>query len=113
MKYVPTIALVLTASLAAPAAAMTCDEYEDLMYQEGVRTLEAVGCSIPDLPDDWNEILDGPAGSCLIARAIAGEPAALGLTAYMTDMNKQRRELGCPLKTDDGSDTPTPPARSP
>jgi hypothetical protein len=88
----------LLAVAATPLAAADCAEYAALMRAEGVRALVATECvASPDgLPGNWNDVLETPAGACLVSRTISGNPAALGLVAYMQQMNAQRRALGCP-----------------
>jgi hypothetical protein len=88
------------ALLAAPAAAGTCTETEAMMRSEGVRALMRAGCieSPGEVPAEWNAVFDTPAGACMASRFITGDPAILGLTAYMEMKNTQRRAAGCPLK---------------
>lgn len=97
-RFVCVLALV-----AAPAAATTCPEYVEMMRAEGVRTLVAAECAsataAAQMEGHWNDILDGPYGSCLISRTIAGDTNAVALAAYMDDMNRQRAELGCPRES--------------
>ena len=85
---------------AAPAVAVTCQDYVSMMRQEGIRTLIKAECVTPEdarkLNGHWNEILAGPLGSCLVSRAISGDPNVAALTVYMKDMNRQKAEQGCP-----------------
>lgn len=85
---------------AAPAAAMTCDEYIAAMRAEGVRTIVALDCgTAEDVPQNWNDVFDTPAGACLGARMIGGAPEAMALAAYVAMMNDQREKAGCPKLT--------------
>ena len=90
----------ILALTAAPAFAETCADSEAMMRREGVRALVAAECiSDPaEVPADWNAVFDTPAGACMAARAMSGDPAIMGLMAYMGMMNQQRRTAGCPLK---------------
>ncbi|HMR51190.1 MAG TPA: hypothetical protein PKA33_01705 [Amaricoccus sp.] len=97
---------VAIALAAAPAAAMTCDEYVDAMRAEGVRTIVALDCGTAEtVPANWNDVFDTPAGACLGARLIAGDPEAMALAAYVAMMNDQREKAGCPKLT---QPAPTP-----
>jgi hypothetical protein len=88
------------ALIAAPVSATTCQEYEDLIRAEGVRTLIALECvseaDAAALPDHWNAVMDTPAGACAISRSISAEPAALAFMGYAREMNAQRRAMDCP-----------------
>lgn len=90
----------IIAMTAAPAVAMTCDEYVAAMRDEGVRTIVALDCgAAEDVPAAWNDVFDTPAGACLGARMIAGAPEAVALAAYVAMMNDQREKAGCPRIT--------------
>lgn len=95
---------------ASPAYATTCDEYVALMRAEGVKTLVATGCvsqaDVPSLHQNWNFIIETPAGACLASKWVQGDQAVLALMVYMKMMNEQKEAQGCPATEHPPEPTP-------
>lgn len=93
--------LAATIVVGSPAlAGPTCADYEMMIREEGVRTLQVIDCvsesEASALPEHWNAVLETPAFACFVSRLMTGEPDVLAFMAYVTEMNAQREARSCP-----------------